>query len=83
MKPINDNSAELESTILRANALFALACALSFLDCADFPDNEREYIIYASMYRDIHAREWSMIFYLLEQQHPLSTRKQQSPANTV
>jgi hypothetical protein len=61
---------EIEEPYLRANAFFALACAMSFLKCDDFSQEETKYIIYASMFRDIHAREWSMIFYLLEKQHP-------------
>ena len=60
---------ELSFEILQANALFAMACALSFLKCSDFSEDEKDYIIYSSMYRDIHAAEWTMIFYLLETLH--------------
>lgn len=70
IKPINDHSAQQAPEFLQANALFALACAQSFLDCSDFSGDENQYILYSSTYRDIHAREWSMIFYLLEKQHP-------------
>ncbi|MDR2603976.1 MAG: hypothetical protein LBC55_01295 [Desulfovibrio sp.] len=76
IKPHNDNNPELEDIILRANSFFALACAMSCLQCDDFTDGEIKYIIYASMYRDIHAREWSMIFYLLEKQHILPIQNQ-------
>ena len=65
-----DLEKELTAEILQANALFALACAQSFLECSGFSESENQYIIYSSMYRDIHASEWSMIFYLLEKVHP-------------
>jgi len=73
IKPGNDHSgaSKLELEVLQANALFALACTQSFLECSEFSDSERQYIIYASTNRDIHAREWSMIFYLLEKIHPV------------
>jgi hypothetical protein len=64
---------KIDKSRLQANAFFALACAMAFLECEDFTPGENEYIIYSSMYRDIHAREWSMIFYLLEKQHATHT----------
>ena len=70
IKPINDHVKGLKKEELYSNALFALACAQSFLKCSDFSAEENQYIVYSSMYRDIHAREWSMIFYLLEKSHP-------------
>jgi hypothetical protein len=70
IKPVTDNNADLEEKYLFANAYFALSCAQSVLECSDFGDEEIKYIRYSSTFRDIHAREWSMIFYLLEKCYP-------------
>lgn len=66
IKPVVDYAEELDSHLLEANAWFALACAQSLISEIPLKKSEEVFIVYSSMYRDIHAREWSMIFYLLE-----------------
>ena len=70
--PIN-----LKGAAIRANGMFALLCAASFLDTKAFTPlpNERAHIIYSSIYRDIIPQDWAMIFYLLEKIHSVSLPK--------
>jgi hypothetical protein len=59
---------KLKGLAVKANGVFAMLCAFSFLDIPPFTPihSERDHIIYSSIYRDLQPQEWAMIFYLLE-----------------
>jgi hypothetical protein len=69
--PEAQNPQKLKGLAVTANGIFAIYCALSFLDMEPFVPtaSEREHMLYSSTYRDIHPQEWAMMFYLLEKLH--------------
>lgn len=63
---------DIENTLLHINGVYSIHCALSMpgLNIGEITCNEFENMLYTAMYRDIHADEWAMIFYLLEKLYP-------------
>jgi hypothetical protein len=58
------------------NELFAFLCAKLYLPkMGEITRSEQDTIFYSAKYREIHANEWAMIFYLYEKRgNPCSTQ---------
>ena len=72
VKPVNDQG-NLLIHELCANAYFAIHCANRYLHLSTddlFAGAEIDYIVYSSIYRDIHPESWGITFCLLEKQYP-------------
>lgn len=66
IKILTDHANDYSEYYTRANAIFAIHCALAFLKCTPPDEVQMREIIYSATFRSIHPEQWALTFYYME-----------------